>query len=873
MERERWLEIKKILSACIDAGPGRRASFAREACRGNPTLLNEVETLLASHASLGNFLEASVWDKQREELASGSRVGSYEIRESIARGGMGTVYRAVRAADYEKQVALKVVKRGMDSHFILQRFRHERQILAALDHPHIAKLLDGGTTGDGVPFLVMEYIEGRPITEYCEAEGLQISERLQLFRKVCSAVHYAHQNLVVHRDLKPANILVTSGGEPKLLDFGIAKLLEPDADTTVTSMRLMTPECASPEQVRGEPITTAADIYALGVLLYQLLGGEPPYHFVTRSVEEIRRIVCETEFRKPSTLRALPSDLDTIVLKAMHKEPARRYSSAEQLSEDIERHLLGLPVRARADTLRYRVSKFLARHTATSVAAALFLISLSVGMVATLWQAHLSAAQRRKAEQRFKDVRGLATSNLFELNDALQKLPASAAARHLLIQRALEYLDKLRSDGPDDSELMHEVAVGYERIAQLEGRFTGKDVGDVNASLSSYRKALAIRSALIDRSRGDPVEIQGEMNLLRPFIASSLLFGNTEEALRCARLRQGLALQLVKRHPDDPQALIGQADSDLTLAWVLGGIGGSSNTREFGPAIAMDRAAIEILSRLHVPEGPLTRMALGARSSLALHEWKSGDFQEGLRTLKDLFSPQAARSLGPDAMLALYNCRANILVRLGEHGNALRDYREGRRLAIAAAEREPDDLNARLEVEILSGLAATEDARLGNPRRALAAINLRIQNVESMFQSKPESFYRRIFLVGYSLRAEVLSSLGDQPGARTDLSHSLAIAERLAREDPLDMESRLQIASAHAALGVIWARCARFAMARSELSDALTRAKQLLAVRPTDRAGLDLTMAMERDLAAVSRCVDDKPCRSVNQFRLPSLVD
>ena len=870
MQAERWHQIKTILIACLEMEPDKRELYAREASNGDPYILGEVESLMTSHANLGEFLAVSVLEEPREELSIGIRVGPYEILESIAEGGMGTVYRAVRAADFTKQVALKVVKRGMDTKFILWRFRHEQQILASLDHPNIARLLDGGATEDGRPYLVMEYIQGQPITEYCEEQALKVPERLQLFRTVCSAVQYAHQNLVVHRDLKPSNILVTAGGEAKLLDFGIAKLLEPGADATITSMRFMTPECASPEQLRGEPITTATDIYALGVLLYRLLAGEPPYRLDTRSAEEIRRIVCETEPTKPSVHRALSSDLDNIVQKAMHKEPARRYASAEQLSEDIERYLTGMPVTARRDTLGYRASKFLARHKATSAAAGLLILSLLAGTAATLWEAHVSAVESRVAEQRFKDVRALATSNLLELNNALEKLPSSAAARHLLLQRALEYLDKLRDENRADRELMHDVALGYERIAHLQGRFTGDGVGDVNASLASYRKALGIRSALVESSRGEPGEVQSELNLLGHFIGSLLWYGTVDEALRSAQKGLDLALQLVKSRPQDPQALISEADADLNLAWVLGGYGPPSSTREFDRAIALDREAIEILTRLNVPETPLHQMIVWARFYEALHEKRSGDFQGALRHFDDLLSTQAVALDGEQAV-RLYMERGGTFARLGDHSRALRDYRQSLALATVIAVRDPDDLYPRLEVEVLKALAAAEEARLGHWRKGLTELLSLFLSVQKMVVSNPAPAYQKMFLAAYWFRAEILSSLGDQSGARTDLSRSIALAEGVAHEDPVNLETQLQIAAAHAALGVLWARSARFADARNELSVSLTLTKQLLASRPADRGALTLAETLESDLSALARCTDGRPCDLVKQFRLPTV--
>jgi serine/threonine protein kinase len=472
MNPEQWNKVKAIVEECLELGLDQRKAHIDSTCSGDSELRIEVESLLDSYSEAGDaFLETSVLDRPVDTMV-GRRIGLYQIVEQIGEGGMGAVYRAVRASDFEKQVAIKLMKRGMDTDFLLKRFRQERQILAGLDHPNIAQLLDGGATEDGLPYLVMEYVEGTPIAQYCEEQELKEADCLELFRTVCSAVQYAHQNLIVHRDLKPGNILVTASGVPKLLDFGIAKLLEPDAGATMTSIRLLTPECASPEQVRGEAITTASDIYSLGVLLYVLLAGEPPYRFVTRTAAEVAQVVCEAERRKPSEVRPIHRDLDNITLKAMHKDPARRYASAEQLSEDVRRYLKGLPVMARKDTLTYRASKFVLRHKAATIAAALAVISLLTGMAGTLWQAHRTAVQQQITS----------AVNDFLLSDMLAQASANKQA------------------GPNnrpDPDLKVRTALDR-AAARIQGKFTSQPlveasirqtIGDAYEDLGLYREA------------------------------------------------------------------------------------------------------------------------------------------------------------------------------------------------------------------------------------------------------------------------------------------------------------------------------------------------------------------------------------------------
>src|SRR5215468_3823310 len=395
MTPERWEQVEEIFNAALDRSIDEREAFLTEACGDDPSLRRQVEYLINCYEQAGDFIESPVAHYEGpmpDEAATlqfdamvGRRVGAYRIVREIGRGGMGAVYLAIRADDqFRQRAAIKLVKRGMDTDFVLRRFRNERQILAALNHPNIARLLDGGATDDGLPYFVMEYIEGLPIHRYCDTRRLTIAERLSLFRLVCAAAHYAHENQVIHRDIKPGNILVTEDGTPKLLDFGIAKILDPDlvADTidpTVTAMRMMTPEYASPEQARGEQVTAATDQYSLGVLLYELLTGHRPYRLRNRSPHEIARIISEEEPEKPSDVvtrarektasdgkriislspeeigrdrnsspnelrRDLARGLDDIVMRALQKSPHQRYASTQDLSHDINRYLRGLPV-------------------------------------------------------------------------------------------------------------------------------------------------------------------------------------------------------------------------------------------------------------------------------------------------------------------------------------------------------------------------------------------------------------------------------------------------------------------------------------------------------------------------------------------------
>lgn len=436
---ERWAEIDALFAEALDRPERERSAFLADACAGDPELLEAVRSLLANEAAAARLIGESVTGAAADLLASlsdeadaaeaaseagmiGRRIGPYRLVAELGRGGMGVVYLAERAdGEFDKRVALKLVKRGMDTDEILQRFHMERRILASLEHPNIAALYDGGATDDGRPYLVMEPVEGERITTYCDARRLTVAARLDLFRSVCAAVQYAHQKLVVHRDIKPSNILVTAGGTPKLLDFGIARLLDDEpggSGRTRTRMRMLTPDYAAPEQMRGEPVTTATDVHALGAVLYEMLTGGRPYpNRSSASTEEpgteqpIRRpsgaVAADTDAESVAAARgthpvqlrrSLKGDLDTIILKALEPDPSLRYQSARELIEDLDRFRAGRPVTARSAGPAYRAGKFVRRHRLGLAAAAVVVLSLVSGLGAALWQAQRAEEERARAE-------------------------------------------------------------------------------------------------------------------------------------------------------------------------------------------------------------------------------------------------------------------------------------------------------------------------------------------------------------------------------------------------------------------------------------------------------------------------------------------
>ena len=741
MDARRWRQIAAAFEQATALPVEERNAWLLSEHAGDEDLRREVEEMLEADAgdscigqSVQEAVESTVDQVDNEPVPD--RIGIYRVLGEIGRGGLATVLLAERDDEaYQLQVAIKLVRRGLDTADLLKRLRQERQILARLDHPHIARLLDGGSTDDGRPYVVMERIEGVAIDRYCRRHRLDLRGRLRLFIAVCEAVAYAHRNLIIHRDIKPANILVTADGTPKLLDFGIAKLLRPDqhaardAAHTVPGLRMLTPEYASPEQIQGHSLTTAADVYALGVLLYELLVGERPYRLDRIDAQALEQVICNTEPEPPS-LRAqrrkhvpaddasaddpdvsafavpathLRGDLDTIVLTALRKEPERRYPSVEQLTEDIERYLGNLPIRARRDSTGYRLGKFVRRHRA-GVAIGLSLITiLLAATLITARQARIAEQQRLRAEaqsERSERVSELLVK-IFEVSDPSEARGNSITAREIL-DRAAEQLNDL-GDQPADlaamAETMGRVYRGLGLLepagdlleTSLEQRRTlwGDDhpevatslalLGEVRYDQGRLTEALEMVSAALDIRR----RLLGEQH------AATLASLNDLAALKFHLGELGAAEELLRLNLETRRRLLGHEHADVAnaldnLATVLVKLGRSDEPE------ALFRQALELRIRLHGPDHP---DVVSTRGDLAALLHSAGRTEEAEPLYRQVLADQI-RILGDDHIrVALTSANFAALLRNrgeGQEAEALLI----RAIEIQRLQRGPESLNA-----------------------------------------------------------------------------------------------------------------------------------------------------------------------------------
>ncbi len=602
-----WEKVKDVFSSVIDEPAERLDQLLREKCVGDEALYAEVRSLIDASSTPDNIIEKNAIDLAAKidlpQIEYTDRhFGKYRIIREIGSGGMGSVFLAERDdGEFSMQVALKIVRQSIADSEVVSRFKQERQILASLHHPNIAVLHDGGINDKGEPYLAMEYIEGETLVDYCQEENLSVNERLNLFLKICSAVAYAHRNLVVHRDIKPTNILVTSDGEPKLLDFGLAKAFESDPTQTRTAYRAFTPAYASPEQIVGKPVSTASDQYSLGVVLFELLTGTKPFDFDGMAVDQIVHSLHAAEARSPSTtfqtvarngksghFSALSRDLDNITLKALRKEPERRYGSVEAFAEDIQKYLDGRAVSARPNTFGYLTSRFVRRHKG-GVAAALFVVFAFIAALAvSIWQTSIARAERDRAEQRFQEVRQLSNSLLFEIAPKIERLPGSTDAREILVVRALEYLDDLAAESRSDETLQAELAQAYQKVGDLQGNPAKPNLSDFAGAIESYEKARSILDVLPQtvEIRAKKASVLNELAKIR-FAQSEI-----EASIRDSHAAVDAYKKLASEMPQSADVRVALAGAEIDLAHTF------AINNQYDLAIPLYRDTLDSISKI-----------------------------------------------------------------------------------------------------------------------------------------------------------------------------------------------------------------------------------------------------------------------------------
>jgi tetratricopeptide (TPR) repeat protein len=711
----RFLRVEAIFQEAIETPEETREQLIEARCKGDSQLLSEVRLLLEACAE-----EEQIQASRRlasnaggNDQTSGKRVGPYKLDRLLGRGGMGAVYLAHRAdGQFEQKVAVKLIDLPLATELFRERFRQERQILAGLQHPYIAHLLDGGVTANGELYLTLEYVDGTPIHRYCEEHNLSLAQRLNMFLCVCEAVQFAHHNFVVHRDLKPENILVAEDATPRLLDFGTAKLLSPapgraDGALTREGFLSFTPQYASPEQVLGNPITTASDTYSLGVLLFLLLTGALPYELKELTTAEMLRVICSEPPRRLSQIcgsqKRIDADLEAILLKALRKESRERYLTAEELAVDIRAYLHGMPVVARKGTLRYRAGKFISRHRWGLAAALLLMITLLAGIAGVVWQARVANQERRKAEARSADLRQLSNSLLSELDEAIKQLPGSTGAQHLLVTRTLEHLDRMGKDARGDRQTQLDLVDAYTRLGNIQGNAYDQNLGDPRGALLSLDKAAAIaRSLAADSKDREAIRALGLVEQSR----SEILWqtDKTQEAVPVMREALNAFDTLVADTHSSAGTVYEAASAYGTLGDELGQSGTASLADPAG-AVTAYRKSLALDDRVLSIDPSLLR----ARRSISINRMKIGslemetnpaqalkDFQIALAiagTPKDLSDLPALR-----LRAMLLRKQANAFAQLGQFGSAVPLFEQSLEILHRLTAEDPKDQRARFDV-------------------------------------------------------------------------------------------------------------------------------------------------------------------------------
>ena len=860
-----------MFTALATLPPAERTAFLDQTCTDDPELRREVESLLAfdepAGADLSQILEGAAASFVDGSSFLGRRFGPYTATAVLGAGGMGVVYLGIRDDDqFRKQVAVKVVKRGMDTDAVVDRFRRERQILANLDHPYIAKLLDGGATEDGLPYFVMEHIQGKPIDEYCAAADLGIEQRCDLFRKVCEAVSYAHRNLVIHRDLKPANILVAADGTPRLLDFGISRVLTPEGSATAAEQTLqnrpLTPDFASPEQVRGGPVTTATDVYALGAVLYYLLTGTKPHRLEVYSPLEVERAVCEREPLRPSAVapeklrRRLAGDLDAILLTALRKEPARRYQSVDQFSDDVRRHFAGLPVSAREDTALYTAGRFLRRHWLGVAASAVVAVSLAGGAIVASWEArqaqkqrqvaevrrreaereraraqaqarlaeiqsqtaireHQAASrerdaavrasaeanvQRRRAEQRLRSIVEASTA-LLDIHKVLERLPGATGARKQVVEATLNYLDEVAKTSGDDAGVLDVLAGAYMRLGDVQGMPDHPSLGDTAGAQASYQKALAVLKRNQALRPEDLKVLDGLIEVHSRLGRIAELMGRSQEALAHFLAALAAAETSVQREPAALSAWTSVCSVNREIADLLYGV----KTDEAAAYARKGLAVCQKVAAEHPGDPDLLEPLADAHSALGKTLVVSAlpaaldQFKQTALIREQLVALKPDDALRRRVLMVVYGHIGDMLGNpwfdnVGQPEEAIAYYSKAGAIAESMAQADPRNSLAQFDLaSILMRQGLIAPSPAGIPD-SLKTLRRAALIEETLREQDSKNFkHAENLAILYEYIGTRLADLGDREAALANYRQSLALAQSVSAEAPRNVSVRYQI--------------------------------------------------------------------------------
>ncbi|MGO9967514.1 MAG: protein kinase domain-containing protein [Bryobacteraceae bacterium] len=727
MTSERWAQIKTVLSGALEAEGTQRLAVLDRLCGQDDDLKRNVQSLLAQESRASEVFHsiAAPGMLLREEPPPAA-IGAYRVVREIGRGGMGVVYLGERAdGEYRKQVAIKLITGGRHDPDTVRRFRRERGILAQLEHPGIARLLDGGATESGQPYFIMEYVEGLPLADYCDRGGLDVPARLGLFLEICDAVSYAHHRLIVHRDLKPGNILVSGDGQTKLLDFGLSRALDwPDSAPEITQAGPlpMTPAYASPEQVLGQPFTVAGDVYSLGVVLYELLSSRRPYQLATGSLLEIARAVCEQEPLPLSQAvdrrlaKVLRGDLENIVAKALAKDAAARYSSVADFAADVRRYLGGQPVAARRATFLYRAGKLWRRHRVAIPAGAVGL-GLILAFAGTAWW------EAGRAQRRFDDVRGLAHAVMFDLHDAIVRLPGSTPARELLVRQALDYLERLSREAGNNAGLSREIALGYERIADVEGNLSDANLGKTATAAVNLQKSADILERLRARYPADAAIRHDYLRVETDLAGTYAAKGQFDLAMRLSQRNLRIAEDGLRQRPADPVATeeVEAASSSLADRF--------TEQKRYSEAIPLRERQLDLARKVEranpAGEDGVRSLAVAAKRLAALYG-VTGRLAEARKQYETARAIDERRwAIGPSDMRVALDLSYDesdlgwVTGRAGDYAEALEDYRRALELRQMAADADPHNFRATSGVAVSTWKIGIQLKRLGKPAEAL----------------------------------------------------------------------------------------------------------------------------------------------------------